>query len=155
MWLNCDRKSSFFVLECFLISEAASLILDCCMHTKLPYSQYVSYSFDCIKLNDTLVSSTYIDQQSCIVLITDGSCWWMYLLPYSWKALTLLLMWPLWLNCDKKSSFFVLECLISEAASLILDCCVRTKLPYSHYVSYIFDCIKLNDTLVSSTFVDQ
>ena len=56
MWLNCDRKSSFFVLECFLILEAASLILDCCARTKLLYSQYVSYSFHCIKLNDTLVS---------------------------------------------------------------------------------------------------
>jgi hypothetical protein len=55
MWLNCDWKSSFFVLE------ATSQILDCCMHTKLPYSQYVPYSFDCIKLNDTLVSSTYVD----------------------------------------------------------------------------------------------
>jgi hypothetical protein len=60
MWLNCDQKSSF-VLECFLILEAASLILDCCAGTKLPYNQYVSFSFDCIKLNDTLVSSTYVD----------------------------------------------------------------------------------------------
>ena len=62
MWLNCDKK---IILLCFrvllLISEAASLILDCCVHTKLPYSQYVSYSFDCIKLNDTLVSSTYVE----------------------------------------------------------------------------------------------
>jgi hypothetical protein len=38
MWLNCDRKSSFFIWECFLISEVASLILDCCARTKLPYS---------------------------------------------------------------------------------------------------------------------
>ena len=55
-----NHPSSFRVL--LLISEAASLILDCCARTKLPYSQYVSYSFDCIKLNDTLVSSTYVDK---------------------------------------------------------------------------------------------
>jgi hypothetical protein len=67
MWLNCDKKSSFFILEFFLISEAASLTLDCCVLTKLPYNQYVSYSFDCIKLNDILVSSTYCNRTDQII----------------------------------------------------------------------------------------
>ena len=51
--------------------------------------------------------------------IVDG-CTWKLWLPRSWKALTLLWMWPLWLNCDKKSSFFLRECLlISSDCSLL------------------------------------